>query len=141
MFGRNNKLDTSWLAKVGFFAGFSDDELRKVADLGQKVEVSAGSNLTDQGRVGDVSYVIVSGMATVRIRGEYVTTVGPGTMVGEMALIEHRPRAATVTADTPMELVSFDTDHFRKLLQASPTTHDRVMAMLHDRLEENEALG
>jgi CRP-like cAMP-binding protein len=141
MFGQHNKLDTGWLSTVGFFNEFSHDELTRVAALGEKLEVEAGTELIDQGRVGDACYVIVSGTATVHIRGEFVTTVGAGTMVGEMALVDHRPRNATVTAETDMVLVSFGTKAFRKLLEASPTTYRRVIGMLNDRLRANEALG
>ena len=139
MFGRNNKLDNSWLATVGFFDGFDDAELSAVSSLGDRVDVAAGTELIDQGRVGDHCYVIVTGTAAVHIRGEYVTTVGPGTMVGEMALVEHRPRNATVTAETPMTLVSFGTEEFNKLLAKSPTTQERVFKMLKDRLRANQA--
>lgn len=139
MFGRRDKLDTDWLAGVDFFEGFAKPELEAVAALGDRVDVTAGTELIDQGRVGDVCYVIVDGRAAVHIRGEFVTTVGPGTMVGEMALVEHRPRNATVTAETDMTLVSFGNSEFAKLLAKSPTTYDRVVAMLNDRLRENQA--
>lgn len=139
MFGRNNKLDTGWLSGVGFFKGFTESELEAVASLGERKDVDAGTELIDQGRVGDVCYVIVSGNAAVHIRGEFVTTVGPGTMIGEMALVEHRPRNATVTAETDMTLVSYGTAEFSKLLAKSPTTEERVMSMLRDRLEANRA--
>lgn len=138
MFGRNNKLDTDWLATVGFFEGFTKAELEAASTLGERVDVAAGTELIDQGRVGDVCYVIVSGTATIHIRGEFVNTVGPATMVGEMALVEHRPRTASVTAETDMSLVSFGTKEFSTLLAKSPNTHDRVMTMLRDRLTANQ---
>lgn len=138
MFGRNNKLDTGWLAQVSFFDGFGQAELSAVASLGERVDIAAGTELIDQGRVGDSCYVIVDGQAAIHIRGEFVTSVGSGTMVGEMALVEHRPRNATVTAETDMTLVSFGTGEFAKLLQRSPHTYDRVMAMLSDRLQANQ---
>lgn len=139
MFGRNNKLETDWLSRVDFFGGFAKPELEAVSQLGERVVVPAGTELVDQGRVGDVCYVIVDGRAAVYIRGEFVTTVSSGTMVGEMALVEHRPRNATVTAETEMVLVSFGTDEFRKLLANSPTAHDRVVTMLQERLRQNQA--
>lgn len=139
MFGRNNKLDTGWLASVAFFEGFSADELDEVSQLGEKQTVKAGEMIIDQGRVGDACYVIVEGSANVHIRGEYVATVGPGSMVGEMALVEHRPRNASVTAETDMVLVSFGTTEFRKLLERSPHANEKVIGMLNARLRANEA--
>lgn len=139
MFGRNNKLDTGWLSSVGFFEGFSESELAEVSQLGEKMEVSAGAEIIDQGRVGDACYVIVDGTANVFIRGEYVASVAAGSMVGEMALVEHRPRNASVTAETDMVLVSFGNDEFRKLLDRSPNANERVLGLLNARLRANEA--
>ncbi|MEL7155119.1 MAG: cyclic nucleotide-binding domain-containing protein [Actinomycetota bacterium] len=138
MFGLNNKLDTKWLATVAFFDGFSDSELSKVAAMGERVDVTAGTELIDQGRVGDECYVIVEGSAGIHMGGEYITSVGSGSMVGEMALVEFRPRNATVTAESDMTLVRFGITDFRKLLAKSPTTHDRVMQLLNERLEANQ---
>ena len=137
MFGRNNKLDTGWLSRIGFFEGFSESELAAVSSLGERTEVSAGSEIIDQGRVGDSCYVIVDGTADVYIRGEFVTTVGPGSMVGEMALVGHRPRNATVTAHTEMVLVEFGTDEFRRLLDASPNAKAKVDGLLQARVAAN----
>lgn len=139
MFGRNNKLDLGWLSGVSFFQGFSDDQLNDVAELGQRVEAERGAELTDQGRYGDVCYVIVEGSANVLVGGEFVANVGPGSMVGEMALLEHRPRSATVVAETPMVLVSFSTAAFRQLLDSNPNLRERVLTTLSARLRDNQS--
>ncbi len=138
MFGRNNKLDTAWLSGVTFFKGFSDEQLDEVAALGTRVEAEAGAELTDQGRYGDVTYVVVEGTANVLMNGEYVASIGSGSMVGEMALLEHRPRTATVVAETDMVLVSFGTESFGALLDRNPTAKERVLALLNARTRANQ---
>ena len=137
MFGRNNKLDTTWLAGVAFFEGFTDDQLDQVAQLGERVEAAAGAQIADQGRVGTECWVIVEGSARVLMNGEYVTSVSAGSMIGEMALLEHRPRNAAVLAETDMVLVSFDIQAFNKILEANPRAKERVTALLTSRLSEN----
>lgn len=139
MFGRNNKVDTGWLSGVGFFEGFTDAQLQEVAELGSRVEAEAGAELTDQGRYGDVTYIVVEGTANVIMNGEYVASIGSGSMVGEMALLEHRPRTATVVAETDMVLVSFHTEGFSSLLDRNPTAKERVLALLNARSRANEA--
>ncbi len=139
MFGRNNKLDTGWLADVAFFDGFTSSELAEVAELGHRVDASSGAEILDQGRVGDACYVIVEGSAKVVMNGEFVTSVGAGSMIGEMALIEHRPRTAAVIAETDMVLVSFDIDAFNKLLDRNQTAKQRVMELLSARVADNLA--
>ena len=56
--------------------------------------------LTDQGQTGREAFVIVDGSATVKRNGKKVATLGPGAVVGELSLLDHGPRTATVTCDT-----------------------------------------
>ncbi len=137
MFSRNNKLDTAWLATVPFFRDFSEGELDEVAGLGNRVEAESGAELTDQGRFGDVCYVIVEGSANVSMNGEYVATVGAGTMVGEMAILEYRPRNATVVAEGEMVLVAFTNEELRSMLERSPSAKEKVLALLNARVAAN----
>ncbi|MFA9565626.1 MAG: Crp/Fnr family transcriptional regulator [Acidimicrobiales bacterium] len=123
-----------WLAQVAFFDGFTKDELARVIELAEEVDAEADAVLCEQGRVGQDCYVIVEGDASVLVRGEYVVTLHPGSMVGEMSLVDHRPRSATVVADEPMKLLRFDTKHFQTLLAEMPEANNRVMAMLHARI-------
>jgi CRP-like cAMP-binding protein len=142
MFGKrkqinNEELDALaiTLADVEFFKGFSPHELRRVAELATEVEAEDGAIIIDQGRVGQGCFVLLEGEAGVFAAGEHIASLGPGSMVGEMALVEHRPRNATVVAETPMKLVAFDTKAFKTLLQEMPEVHRRVMATLVSRLD------
>jgi CRP-like cAMP-binding protein len=124
------------LRGVSFFEGFSDEELQKVADLAEDVEVDEGGLLIDQGRVGQECFVILEGRAGVYAGNEHIATLEPGAMVGEMALVDHRPRTASVVAETPMKLISLDAKAFKELLETMPKVHDRVMETLSSRLRE-----
>jgi CRP-like cAMP-binding protein len=136
MFGNRKKAidGVSKLSGVPFFDGFSSDELQRVAELAEDVEAEPGAVLVEQGRVGQECFVILEGEASVYVGDERVSTSRPGSMVGEMALLEHKPRNATVVADTSMRLIVFDTSHFKQLLQEMPKAHDRVMETLASRL-------
>ena len=136
---RKSTDDVAWLSSVPFFEGFSNDDLHRVVDLSQQMEATSGTVLVDQGDPGTQCYVIVEGQASVYVRGEHVASSGPGSMVGEMALIDHRPRTATVVADTPMKLLRFGTREFRTLLDEMPKASERVMTVLRERLERSEA--
>jgi CRP/FNR family transcriptional regulator, cyclic AMP receptor protein len=122
------------LAEVPFFEGFSDDDLRRVVALTDEVAAEAGSVLIDQGDTGTHCYLIVEGMASVYVRGEFVASVRAGSMVGEMALVDHRPRSATVVADTDVRLLRFGSAAFRTLLDEMPKASERVMRQLQSRL-------
>lgn len=127
--------DPGWLASVPFFEGFSDEDLRRVLALSERVDVTAGTLLMDQGDPGTDCFVIIDGEAGVYVRGEHVASLGTGSMVGEMALIDHRPRTATVVAVTGMSLLRFRTNAFRTLLDEMPVASARVMTTLRARLE------
>ncbi|MDZ7679013.1 MAG: cyclic nucleotide-binding domain-containing protein [Acidimicrobiales bacterium] len=134
MFGRKSKGDAEWLAGVGFFRDFDADELTRVAALAQEVDAERNAELMEQGRMGDVCYVVVEGDAGVYISGEHVATLHEGSMVGEMALVGHVPRNATVVAETPMVLAAFDRESFHRLLDDMPKAKERVLELLNSRL-------
>lgn len=125
------------LRDVAFFEGFTDHDLTRVASLADEVEAEEGAELTDQGRPGLECFVILDGRASVLVAEEHVATLEKGSMVGEMALIDHRPRSATVIAETPMTLLAFDTKAFSKMLDEMPAARQKVMVLLNDRLRDN----
>ena len=134
---RSHPSDAAFRLKgVAFFEGFTDDELRRVAELADEVEAEAGAELTDQGRPGQEAYVILDGKAGVYINGVQKAEVASGDIIGEMALIDHHPRNATVRALTPLKLLAFDATKFRRLLDEMPKAQVRVMEQLVVRLRQ-----
>jgi CRP-like cAMP-binding protein len=126
------------LASIELFEGLSADELHRVGELVDQVDAEEGAILTEQGKPGQKCYVIIEGTAAVVVGGERLTTLGPGELVGEMALIDNRPRSATVRATTPMKLLSLDVKSFRTLLDELPSANRAVMAKLTDRIRRND---
>ncbi len=121
------------LRKVAFFDGLDDHELERVAQLAEEVWAEPGAVLIDQGKPGQECFVIVEGEVGVFRGLEKVATLRAGDMVGENALIAHSPRNATVTAMTPLQLLSFDTAAFRRLLDEMPKAAEKVDALLRER--------
>lgn len=138
LFGIGNRIDIELLRHTPLFSGFSDAELNDVAKLATKRDIEPGEVIIEQGRFGDACYVISDGIAGVYINDEFITTVREYTAVGEMALLERRPRNATLVAETAMVLAEFKVDDFRKLLSNYPTTELRVNELLTRRLSENQ---
>ncbi len=126
------------LAGASFFEGFSSDELDRVAALAEEVDADEGAELMEQGRPGQEAFVILEGRAGVYVGGQQRAEVGPGEIVGEMALIDHRPRIAAVRALTPMTLLAFDAERFRRLLDEMPKAQVRVMEKLVERLRARD---
>lgn len=130
-----------WLASVAFFEGFAPEELERVAALCGELSVPTGSLLMDQGDAGQDCYVIVEGQASVYVRGEHIATLGPGSMVGEMALVDHKPRIASVVTDSDARLLRFSSRQFKQLLDEMPKASERVMTVLGERLKAQEKMG
>lgn len=131
------RVDPALLGEVSFFADFEESDLQTVAKLGRRADVAAGTAFLEQGRYGLACYVVAGGHADVYIGSDWVATIGPGAVVGEMALIEHRPRNATVVASEDMLLVEFGIEEFKKFLSTHPSVESQVLATLNRRIREN----
>jgi CRP-like cAMP-binding protein len=101
------------LRSIPMFAACSDRELADVSRAVDEINVTEGDVLMREGRYGRESFVIVEGEAGVTRRGEFLARLGPGDLFGELAVLDHQVRTATVTALTPMRLLVI---HARNLL-------------------------
>jgi CRP-like cAMP-binding protein len=129
-------LDT--LAHVDFFSGLSKKELKSVALLLTPTSIAAGAELITEGEVGRDAFIIVTGSASVWRRGRLVATVGPGSVLGEMAVLTGISRTATVKADTDLELQKLSRRDFLGLLDSSPTMARKLLVSTINRLQELE---
>ncbi len=108
------------LRAVRLFRNCSHKQLEHVASIVDEIDVEAGRVLCRQGETGHEAFVIVSGEAAVTADGDSYANVGPGTLVGEISLIDHGPRTATVTAASPMQLLVVPGNRFAQLLEEVP---------------------
>jgi cAMP-dependent protein kinase regulator len=126
-------LDASQLKSLPLFADVPDDELVQVAGFAQEVNVDQGRELV---REGDFSYefmAIEEGQAEVTRGGEHVADLGPGDFFGEMGLLEKTLRNATVTAKTPMKLVTLTGWDMKRMERHIPEAIERVRTTLEAR--------
>ena len=101
--------------------------------------VSAGQHIFTAGQPGDMMYVVKEGEVEVVINGKVIDTVGPGGILGEMALIDRRPRSATAIAKTDCKLVSVNEQRFQRLVQQTPHFALQVMKVMAQRLRQMDA--
>ena len=104
------------LQEIPVFRACSDRELAQIARLVDEVDMPKGGVLMREGEPGRESFVIVDGVAEVTVDGRPVATLGAGSFVGEMSLIELLPRTATVVAQTPMRLLAIGAQQFLTLM-------------------------
>ena len=125
------------LRRVPGLAGYADRQLAQLAPLVDEATAEPGSILVQEGKPGRQTFLIVEGQADVTLRGQYLERLGPGDFVGEMALLDHSPRSATVTAATPMRLLVMDPSSFASLI-SQPSVSRRIATDLAGRLRRAE---
>ena len=118
------------------FSSLSQKDLGRIAKASNEVTLDEGQIMVDQGDAGRDAYVIIEGTATVKRNGRKVGTVGPGEAIGEMALIDHGPRTATVTADGKLTALVLTAREFGGVLEEVPAVAHKVMAQLATRVRE-----
>jgi CRP-like cAMP-binding protein len=99
-------VDRARLATNRFFEALPDDELDVVARVASEVHVAAGEALTTEGDFGHALFIVESGTAEVTRNGATVGAVGPGDVVGEIAVMASGRRTASVIATSPLALIS-----------------------------------
>jgi CRP-like cAMP-binding protein len=126
------------LQRVPLFSGFSEDELRRVAELSRIVEAPAGTAVTQIGDPGDSFFIIIDGTVGVRTPVGAGSELHPGDFFGEMSLLDGEPRSATIVATTDLRLLVVDRFHFWRLLDEIPDLIRRMLTILSHRVRRLE---
>lgn len=124
------------LGKVGIFSGCTKKQLDHVASIVTELKMPPGTEMMTEGSTAHEFIIIQSGSAVVRRGGRKIASIGKGDVVGELALILHRPRNATVTADTECSVLVVDARSFEKLLDEVPGLARRLLTTVAERLAD-----
>jgi CRP-like cAMP-binding protein len=108
------------LQRVPLFSDLDRRELQDIASAMKQRTFQAGQQIAVEGQSGVGFFVIEDGQAKVTIGGEDRRTLGPGDYFGEVALITHGARTATVTADTELKTYAMTFWDFRPLVEETP---------------------
>ena len=132
-------MDAERLKAIGIFAGLDDAGREAVSKLAAEVSVPEGKELV---REGDYSYDLIAienGTARVHHGDETVAELGPGDVVGEMGVLERAQRSASVTATSPMMLVTLTGWDVRKLRKQVPEAVEALEDIVRARAAANSA--
>ncbi len=127
------------LSTVWLFSACSNRELKMIRRILEEVVVPPGRMLCEEGTIGREFLIIVNGTASVKRNGRKVATLGPGKYFGELALLDRRPRSATVVSDTEMDLLVLGQRQFNGLLESVPSLSRKLLAAMAIRLREADA--
>lgn len=126
------------LRQVDLFSGLSKKSLDRLASRIQTVHHAAGKELASEGKGGVAFHMLQSGTAEVLVGSSVVRMLGPGDYFGELSLIDHKPRSATVRTTsevTAWVLVAWD---FAPLLD-EPEVAKALLVAMCERLRSAEA--
>jgi MFS family permease len=126
------------LRSLDLFASLPAPELEGLAARLTEVKAAPGTAIVTEGEVGHHLYVIEDGEAEVSRDGHLVATLGRGDYFGEIALLRHVPRTATVVAKTPATLLSLEREAFLEEVTGHPVVRKTVDVTVQERLNEEE---
>ncbi|MBV1894409.1 MAG: cyclic nucleotide-binding domain-containing protein, partial [Ilumatobacteraceae bacterium] len=118
MASRKKHLDV--LRDISLFSSCTNKELEKVARASDEITMTEGTLLMDQGQTGREAFILLSGEVTVKRNNRKVATLGSGAIVGELSLLDHGPRTATVICDTDCTLLVIDQRRFLAVIDDVP---------------------
>jgi CRP-like cAMP-binding protein len=132
MLRKNAKIEL--IKRVPLFSHCSKKELGLVAQIADEIDLAEGKTLMREGDRGREFFVLVEGSADVRRGNRKVNTMQGGDFFGEIALVSHRPRTATVTTTSPVRALVVTEQSFRSLLERAPDVQRKVLLALADRV-------
>jgi len=124
------------LRSIPLFSGCTNKELVRIAKSGDEVKMTAGTLLADQGQTGREAFIVVDGTVSVKRNGRKVATLGSGAIVGELSLLDHGPRTATVTCETDATIFVIAQRHFLAVIDDVPTIGHKLLASLAGRIRD-----
>jgi CRP-like cAMP-binding protein len=127
------------LRNVGLFSTLDDRDLASLSEEFNERRFTPGETIALEGAGGLMFFVVESGEASVDVQGEEVASLGPGDSFGEIALIDRRPRTATVTAKTDLVTYGLPVFVFRPFVEARPEVAWKLLEKMADRLKSAES--
>ena len=122
------------LRGVPLFGALDVAQLTRLAELASDLHAADREILLEQGAPGDEFFVVLEGHVSIERDGRRLARLGPGEFFGEIALIDGRPRTASVVADGDTDLVALDLRRFELLLDEFPGVGRRIARALVERL-------
>ena len=127
------------LSEVPLFSELSKKEVEALAKNAKEVKHREGATLAREGESGLGFFLIVDGTASVSVGGRGRRKMGPGDFFGEISLLDNGPRSATVTAETPIQLLGLTQWNFKRLVEGNPAIATKMLKTMAGRLRAASA--
>jgi CRP-like cAMP-binding protein len=124
------------LASVPLFSGLSKRQLQALARTCSSHRWPADSTIVSEGSSDQYCYVVVEGTVGVERGGRHIAELGPGEIVGEIALFDPGPRSATVTTASEVVAVGLPRKGFVDVAISDPHVALRMLETMARRVRE-----
>jgi signal transduction histidine kinase len=132
-----------FLRKVPLFSNLSDEDLDRLCQMVETIDLKGGEILFEEGSQGDKAYIIREGeLEILKVSGSrnmLLAVRGPGEVIGEMALVEKKPRMATVKTRVDTRLLSITHEQLESLIKSSPSAAESMFYTIMERWQNNFA--
>lgn len=124
------------LESVDIFANTPAYILASVAAIVEAVYLNPGETFIEEGHVEDSMYIVVDGQVRVHSQGKDIINLGPGKSVGELAVLDPEPRAASVTSVGETFLFRIDKEPFDEVMADRPEVAQAIITSLCRRIRQ-----
>jgi CRP/FNR family transcriptional regulator, cyclic AMP receptor protein len=125
------------LSSIPLFASCNKRQLEEIAQVADEVTVEPGVALVRQGEIGRELFILVDGTATATKDGAPMGKLGSGDFVGELAVLAHGRRNATVTADSRLTVLVLTASGLAQLLDDVPGLAKSLLSTVVARLAKS----
>jgi CRP-like cAMP-binding protein len=126
------------IKEAKLFQGLPESEMRSVEKQLKTVKHPAGHEIVLRGEGGVGFMVITEGTVSVETVQGKTRKLGPGDSFGEMALLDHEGRSATIRADTDVTMATIPEWNFKPFLKEHPEVAYRLLQTLSRRVRQAE---
>jgi CRP-like cAMP-binding protein len=125
-------MEPARIAGHAFMAGIPENELEAVAAAASEREFEPGEIVIAAGDFGHCLFLIEEGSGDISVDGATVGQVGPGEVIGEVAVLASGRRTASVVATSPMRTISLFKRDIWALERSSPEAARRLRTQIRE---------
>ncbi|QPJ62971.1 MAG: EAL domain-containing protein [Candidatus Nitronauta litoralis] len=130
-------MEVSQLKEIELFQYLPDEVLEELITISSLIHLDANETLFEEGDPGETIYAVISGRLALYKEGQEIALIWQGQFFGEMAVIEEKPRSATIIASSESQLMEIPNDFFQKLLVNHHSFFSTVLTTMCQRVRGN----
>jgi flavin reductase (DIM6/NTAB) family NADH-FMN oxidoreductase RutF len=124
------------LADAPVFGALPPDQLERLLAAGKERAYEAGETIVRTAEPGSELYVVLEGRVRIDRGGRTLATFGPGDIVGEVAVLDGRPRSADIVAEDRVRCLTVSRGALRAAVEAEPQVAWELLGVMASRLRD-----